>query len=76
MQHLVDKEVNVPFTCWDCRHFCDRNMNCAAFDVIPDRFMENAENHTSVVEGQKGTFVFETDKERDTMRAYVLEDFD
>lgn len=59
--------------CEDCKHFLG-GVGCRAFDVIPLDIYENPEGHTSVVQGQKGDYVFETDKPRETMRVYFDED--
>lgn len=74
MGHIVDKEVEQPYMCEACKHF-RRGLTCAAFDLIPGEIIENgAESHDHVIPGQKGDYVFETDKPRDTMRVYVLEE--
>ncbi|MCD8295440.1 MAG: hypothetical protein LUE27_09400, partial [Clostridia bacterium] len=56
-----------------CKHFTD-TMTCKAFDLIPEKFLLKAESHTSVVPGQNGNYVFETDKPRRTRRAFYFVD--
>lgn len=55
--------------CEDCKNFLS-GLKCRAFDLIPVEIYEDAEGHTTVVSGQKGDYVFATDKPRDTMRVY------
>lgn len=55
--------------CEDCKHFLF-GAKCRAFDLIPIEIYEDPEAHTTVVSGQKGDYVFATDKPRDTMRVY------
>lgn len=74
MGHIIDKLEERPYMCEDCKHF-KYGFTCAAFDFIPDEIIENgAESHNHVIKGQKGDYVFETDKPRRTMRVYVDED--
>lgn len=70
MGHITDKEIERPYSCWDCKHFV-RGATCRAFDLIPPEIIDNPEGHTEIVPGQTGNYVFETDKPRDTMRIYV-----
>ncbi len=67
MKHLIDIEKEQPYQCEDCRHF-KGGIRCAAFDVIPMSIYDIAESHNTVLEGQHGSYVFETDKPRETMR--------
>ena len=69
MKHLIDIEKPLPFSCEDCKHH-KGGVSCAAFDIIPLDIYDNAEGHTKVVDGQRGDYVFETDKEREVMRTY------
>lgn len=73
MAHLIDKIEQRPYLCEDCKHFI-KGIQCRAFDIIPLEVFDDPEGHTSVLPGQKGGYVFETDKLRDTMRIYVEED--
>lgn len=73
MAHLIDKIEQRPYLCEDCKHFI-KGIQCRAFDIIPLEVFDDPEGHTSVLPGQKGGYVFETDKPRDTMRIYVEED--
>ena len=73
MAHLIDKIEQRPYLCEDCKHFI-KGLQCRAFDIIPLEVFDDPEGHTSVLPGQKGYYVFETDKPRDTMRIYVEED--
>lgn len=73
MAHLIDKIEQRPYLCEDCKHFI-KGIQCRAFDIIPLEVYGDPEGHTSVLPGQKGDYVFETDKPRDTMRIYVEED--
>lgn len=74
MAHLTDRIEERPYMCDACKHF-ERGLTCAAFDLIPDEIIENgAESHDHVLPGQKGDYVFETDKPRDTMRVYGVFD--
>lgn len=75
MKHLVDHLKPVPFSCEDCIHVDPNNpLCCKAFDLRPIKIF--GENHKKVVKGQKGDYVFETTKERQYNRVYVLEEFD
>lgn len=69
MGHLIDKIEERPYMCEDCKHFLS-GAKCLAFDLIPIEIYEDPEAHTTVVPGQKGNYVFATDKPRDTMRVY------
>ncbi len=69
MKHLIDTEVPMPYRCEHCKHH-KGGYKCAAFDDIPLDFYFNAEQHTTVVDGQKGNYVFETVHEREVMRVY------
>lgn len=73
MAHLIDKIEQRPYLCEDCKHFI-KGLQCRAFDIIPLEVFDDPEGHTSVLPGQKGNYVFETDKPRDTIRIYVDED--
>ena len=73
MAYLIDKIEQRPYLCEDCKHFI-KGLQCRAFDIIPLEVFDDPEGHTSVLPGQKGDYVFETDKPRDTMRIYVEED--
>lgn len=73
MAHLIDKIEQRPYLCEDCKHFI-KGLQCRAFDIIPLEVFDDPEGHTSVLPGQKGDYVFETDKPRDTIRIYVDED--
>lgn len=73
MAHLIDKIEQRLYLCEDCKHFI-KGLQCRAFDIIPLEVFDDPEGHTSVLPGQKGDYVFETDKPRDTMRIYVEED--
>lgn len=70
MAKLIDNIKELPYGCEDCKHFIS-GLQCKAFDVIPLEIWGNAESHTSVLPEQKGSFVFETGKSRDTMRVYA-----
>ena len=70
MAHIVDRIETRPYLCEDCKHFI-KGLQCKAFDIIPIEIFDNPEGHTSIVSGQKGKYVFETDKPRDTMRVYT-----
>ena len=73
MKHLIDIEKEQPYQCEDCRHF-KGGIRCAAFDVIPMSIYDNAESHNKVLEGQHGSYVFEREKPRETMRVYEVAD--
>lgn len=70
MKHLVDIEQKCPYSCEDCKHYIS-GLQCKAFDIIPLEIWDDTESHTAVLPEQKGNYVFETDKPRDTMRVYV-----
>lgn len=59
--------------CEDCKHYIN-GARCRAFDFITLEVYGEPEKHTSVLPGQNGDYVFETDKPRDTMHACVPED--
>jgi len=71
MAKTVDRIENRPYLCEDCKHFIS-GLKCKAFDLIPLKMFDNPEGHISVVPEQKGNFVFETDKPRETMRVYEV----
>lgn len=73
MTKTIDKIKGMPYVCEDCKHFIS-GLKCKAFDLIPLDVFDNPEGHTAVVPGQNGNYVFETDKQRDTMRVYLDED--
>ncbi|MBO7203246.1 MAG: hypothetical protein J6V30_06930 [Paludibacteraceae bacterium] len=75
MARTIDKIKQLPYHCSDCKHFIS-GLRCKAFDeIIPIEIWGDSESHKTVLPGQKGDFVFETDKQRDTMRVYeVVED--
>ena len=73
MAHLIDKIEQRPYLYEACKHFI-KGLQCRAFDIIPLEVFDDPEGHTSVLPVQKGDYVFETDKPRDTMRIYVEED--
>lgn len=71
MGHIIDKDVEQPYMCEDCKHYL-YGLTCAAYDFIPAKIIEaGAESHDHVMPGQKGDYVFATDKPRNTMRVYV-----
>ena len=52
-----------------------KGLTCAAFDIIPIEIVQDgAESHNHIFEGQKGDYVFEPARPRDTMRVYVDSD--
>lgn len=69
MAKITDRIEERPYMCEDCKNFLS-GLKCRAFDLIPVEIYEDAEGHTTVVSGQKGDYVFATDKPRDTMRVY------
>ena len=76
MGHMIDQEVPQPFMCEDCKHYLG-GFRCKAFDNLVAA--ENApigEEHTKIVPGQKGDYVFETDKPRQYIRAYFEDNED
>lgn len=75
MEHLIDIQTPLPYQCKDCKHFIS-GCRCKAFDLIPIDYIDDAEQHNSVVPGQNGQFVFETDKERQTVTSYELDDIE
>ena len=72
MAHLVDHPEPVPFSCRDCIHFIEVG-KCKAFDLIPIEYFDIGEEHTKVIEGQHGDYVFEPKVERRFDNAYVIE---
>lgn len=73
MKHLVDHLEPVPFSCADCVHVDPNNVcRCKAFDLIPIGIY--GEDHKKVINGQKGDYVFETNKERQYDNVYVFEE--
>lgn len=70
MARTIDKIKQLPYHCTDCKHFIS-GLRCKAFeDIIPIEIWGNAESHKTVLPEQKGDYVFDTDKPRDTMRVY------
>ena len=73
MARTIDKIVERSYLCEDCKHFIS-GLRCKAFeDIIPIEIWGNAESHKTVLPEQKGDYVFDTDKPRDTMRVYVVD---
>ena len=75
MEHLTDMQKPLPYECRDCKHFIS-GCRCKAFEQIPIGFIMDAEQHDSVVPGQNGQFVFETDKGRQAINSYELSDIE
>lgn len=73
MARIVDIFEERPYTCEDCKHFLS-GLKCRAFELIPLEYYADAETHSTVVPEQKGSYVFVTDKPRETMRIYVDEE--
>lgn len=74
MAKIIDKIEECPYTCEHCKHFV-KGLTCAAFDIIPIEIMQDgAESHNHIFEGQKGNYIFEPARPRDTMRVYVAAD--
>lgn len=73
MAKIIDKIEECPYMCEHCKHF-KQGHTCLAFDSIPLSILLDAESHTSVLPEQKGNYVFEPVKPRDTMRVYVADD--
>ena len=69
MTHLADIERKIAFGCEDCKHYLD-DCKCKAFDIIPEKFWDDASAHNSVEAGQKGKFIFEAAREQMTIRSY------
>lgn len=67
---LVDKDMPMPYECKDCKHYLG-GISCRAFDTIPVDIYCDAESHAKVVDGQRGNYIFSTDKPRTTMHVYV-----
>lgn len=70
MAKIIDIIKELPYGCDGCKHFIS-GLQCKAFNVIPLKIWGNAESHTTVLPEQKGAYVFEPAKPRDTMRVYV-----
>lgn len=70
MARITDKIEECPYMCEHCKHF-EHGHTCLAFDKIPLSILLDAESHTTVLPEQKGDYVFEPAKPRDTMRVYV-----
>ena len=70
MARFIDKIEECPYMCEHCKHF-KHGHTCLAFDNIPLSILLDAESHTTVLPEQKGDYVFEPAKPRDTMRIYV-----
>ena len=75
MSHLVEKRELIPFSCEDCIHIDPTNpLRCKAFDLIPIEVF--GENHTKVVKGQKGDYVFQPRDglKREYNNVYVMDE--
>lgn len=72
MKRWMDDTKAMPFTCRQCKHNLVGGMTCKAFDIIPEQFADNAVLHNSVVEGQKGSYVFEASGEQEVRRDYYF----
>ena len=70
MAKITDIIEERSYMCEDCKHFLS-GVKCRAFDLIPLEIYGDPEAHTTIIPGQKGDYVFATDKPRDTMRVYV-----
>lgn len=74
MARFIDKTEECPYyDCKDCKHFVGGH-SCKAFDEIPISIALSPESHKEVLQGQKGEYVFEPARPRDTMRIYVEEE--
>lgn len=54
-------EDNVPFIrirCLDCKHYIG-DFQCKAFNNIPDEVIFGENNHSKIIAGQKGDYIFE-----------------
>lgn len=70
-KHLKHIDESVPFSCEDCENFIE-GARCKAFEPIPIDFLAEAETHDKVVEGQRGDYVFTTQKKRRYNRVYII----
>lgn len=43
--------------CCGCKHYL-KHLSCKAFDIIPDNIVFNEIEHSVVIDGQKGDFVY------------------
>ena len=56
------KAVNSFFPiCNNCKNKLE-NLSCKAFETIPDSILFGENNHSKIIEGQKGEYVFEEEK--------------
>ncbi len=59
MSRILEK--NVPLNvirCNDCKNIIE-GFKCKAFDLIPDDIISGENDHSQVIKGQKGDFVFD-----------------
>ena len=71
MARLIDKIEELSYMCEQCKHV-KKGLTCSAFDIIPIEIVQaGAESHDHVLKGQRGSYIFEPAKPRDTMRVYV-----
>ena len=71
MHHLVDYKRPIPFTCEQCAHFIG-GCKCKAFDIIPIEIIFDAEQHGTIMDGQKGDYVFMSKEERLFVNVYEV----
>lgn len=71
MHHLVDYKRPIPFTCEQCAHFIG-GCKCKAFDIIPIEIIFDAEQHGTIMDGQKGDYVFMSKEERLFINVYEV----
>lgn len=45
--------------CNNCKHHIE-GLKCKAFDRIPDYIIEGDDDHSEIIEGQTGDFVFQS----------------
>lgn len=70
----MEKMINRPYECEHCKHYISYQ-TCAAYDVIPMSIIDKGpESHNRVFPDQKGDYVFEPVKPRNTKHIYALED--
>lgn len=76
MTRTIDKIEESPYMCEHCKHY-KQGHSCLAFEHIPLSILLDAESHTAILPEQKGDYVFEPAKPRDTMNVYeVYEDLE
>jgi hypothetical protein len=56
--------LHLPAICFGCRHWNNDKIQCPAFpypefDGVPEEILSGENDHSKIIEGQKGDYIFE-----------------